>query len=241
MRRHDRDLFTLIELLVVIAIIAMLASMLLPALQNAKDAGMRASCRNNLKQVGLAFHMYVDDQDGYMPTEYALTAVSPLTNSNAGWVGCTTSYLGGSVPGCRSALFCPANQKGNAYNGWVDTAHIERVGMNGPGNGGWLAFGATYGDHQRLNKKPDPTKCSVLHEGDLSWAGSYYWPWSFEFRHIRAMNVLFGDSHVEGRSMGMIYSYHPDATLYGLLSYADANRLKYWSDWQTAPPFIDHP
>src|SRR5438132_1043740 len=74
--------FTLIELLVVMAVIAVLVGLLVPAVQQAREAARRASCKNNLKQIGLALHNYLDRMTCFPPGYLSL--VNP-DGSEAGW------------------------------------------------------------------------------------------------------------------------------------------------------------
>ncbi len=113
--------FTLIELLVVIAIIGILAAILLPALARAREAARRASCANNLKQMGVVVKMYANEAGGVTPPN----SLNPSGN-NAGKVmkGGMTLRIPSVYPEYLTdikVLFCPSSANGSGLLDAMDT------------------------------------------------------------------------------------------------------------------------
>jgi prepilin-type N-terminal cleavage/methylation domain-containing protein len=112
--------FTLIELLVVIAIIAILASLLLPALSQGKAKSQGIGCVNNVKQIELAWQMYADDNSGVMPPNILMDQSGKWANLPGSWVlgdarvdtEATTIQAGVLFPYARSlgSYRCPTDR-----------------------------------------------------------------------------------------------------------------------------------
>ena len=110
MRRNRKDGFTLIELLVVIAIIALLVSILVPSLKQAKELAKTMLCKNNLRGIGQGILMYSADYDGFLPRtcRYPLQ----LVGGEIALIGETDSYVPRKILACPSAPVPTPNSAG---------------------------------------------------------------------------------------------------------------------------------
>ncbi len=102
-----RACFTLLELLVVISVIGILAALLLPVISKAKEQGRSTACLSNLRQVGIALQLYVDDHDNKMPNIFSgVLSTNGPTDTNQTVDVVLRDYLGST-----NILRCPSDDK----------------------------------------------------------------------------------------------------------------------------------
>ena len=211
--QNQKKFFTLIELLVVIAIIAILAGMLMPALQQARERAQATSCQSNLKQITLGLLSYSDVSKGYFPI--------PLENSTAGWTANVGQFIYWGARMVRSKYLTPGVLRCPTYNAKDKLGYNEALGQS---MGSYdkiyaLRMGADNhdGSHNKsaqpagyLPRIAKPTTYILVGDSRISKTSEdmfhFFGPWDtsnlLSRRHMRQslINLGFADGHVAGMS-----------------------------------------
>lgn len=191
--------FSLIELLVVISIIAILAALLLPALNTAKRRAQVSFCANNEKQVGIAFHMYATDYAGWIPeciNSYWNTDPNKILAYLPAYHSSSTSYYSDLLSCPSDKLYSPPQVVGTAR---------ERTSYGMP-------YRLYFNSYPRYSFIPKITKTGLRGLLSESWHGTELGTWAAYLvytasgycpagvntnRHSGKGNLLFVDGHVE--------------------------------------------
>jgi prepilin-type N-terminal cleavage/methylation domain-containing protein/prepilin-type processing-associated H-X9-DG protein len=222
--------FTLIELLVVIAIIAILASMLLPALSKAKETAKGSVCVGNLKQTGLAMFQYADDWNDWTPIVYDPNGkVAP--GETRTWMAklYTNGYVSEPKAGKATIFLCPSQEP----TLWYDiaggaTTHPYAYGMNvfntSSTSTAWRLRSTIVDSLGNTEGTGSPSKFILIADSTIDRPGNtgyqqqryhIYWNWTagtttgdsrIRLIHNRSANVLVGDGHVESLNRGGLSS-----------------------------------
>jgi prepilin-type processing-associated H-X9-DG protein/prepilin-type N-terminal cleavage/methylation domain-containing protein len=214
MERAGKKSFTLIELLVVIAIIAILAGMLLPALNNARRTGQRANCAANLKQCGQVFQFYASDNEDYiMPLEIKDGSSSAGLLAHVQIINYTkTSY--DAVKRRKYVLYCDRGEKTphtdygnlnmqNSYIPWFDpktsaisvpyTYAFNAMLCYYPSYSNTTSYGTIL--HRKVHSVTSASGAFLMGDGSSRVAVPY--SQYFMIRHGKGVNTLWLDGHVE--------------------------------------------
>ena len=197
--------FTLIELLVVIAIIAILAAILFPVFARAREKARQTSCLSNCKQIGLAFHMYVQDYDETMPG-YIIYTPTSVYRPYAGSTGTYLFWMDVLYPYVKNkqVFVCPSfdYSSGGYFGGYGWNVYGIGYCLNHPTRGSNAGTPDPIYDGIKLSMVKHPAQLVAAGDtpGPSMWANHWVlsdWQTYVAGRHNNGDNFFFVDGHAK--------------------------------------------